>query len=100
MNCDNKDYSINSLLKSLDLDKRGWIIVDYWEDDRCAIGISAIKEPRHLVYICTFGKDENRYDYECETPVGPKLTDYKTVDAGENVGYAELLKVMEKHLIR
>ncbi len=100
MSYGNKDYSIGSLLKALKLEKRGWEIVDHWEDDRCAIGISTIGAPHHLVYVCTFGRDENHYDYECETPVGPELTDYKIVDAGENVGYKELLRVLEKHLIR
>ena len=36
----NKDSSIIELLKKLDLEKRKWAIVDHWDDDLCAIGIT------------------------------------------------------------
>ena len=92
-----KDKSILDLLKKIDLENRGWKIVDYWEGDLCAIGIVAVKNSRRLVYVSTYGKNASCYNYECEVPQGLSLEEYATLGSGEDVDFATLLKVMEKH---
>ena len=94
----NKNESINSLLSRLNLKKHGWIVVDNWDSDQCAIGIAKSDNPRHLVYVSTFGKDNGFYDYECEVPTGSDPTDYATSKMGKNVGFDEFLKELQKHL--
>ncbi|KYF74646.1 hypothetical protein BE15_05160 [Sorangium cellulosum] len=93
-----KDDRIIRLLGSLDLQRRGWSIVDHWEGDTCAIGIARASELRRLVYVSTFDKECDKYDYECELASGPAATDYATTGRGEGVTYDELLEVLIKHL--
>ncbi|WP_437876220.1 hypothetical protein [Sorangium sp. So ce513] len=93
-----KDDRIIELLDSLDLQRRGWLVVDHWEADTCAIGIARASEPRRLVYVGIFGKEYGRYDYECELPSGPAVTDYVATGRGDGVTYDELLEVLMKHL--
>lgn len=94
----NKDSAIVTLLSALDLDKRGWTVVDYWEADATAIGIARAAAPRRLVYVSTFNKDKGRYDYECEVPSGSDETEYDSTDHGSSVAYTDLVRVLEKHL--
>jgi hypothetical protein len=94
----NKDATIVQLLSILDLEMRGWKIVDHWEADTCAIGIGRATNPRRIVYISTFKKEAGRYDYECELPAGQREADYDVIDRGVDVRYEQLLKVLEKHL--
>ncbi len=59
----NKDKSINSLINRLNLKEHNWVVIDHWESDECAIGIANPHSLRILVYISTFGKDSQKYDY-------------------------------------
>ena len=93
-----KDPTIVTLLSALNLERRGWIELDHWDADTCAVGIARRSDPRHLVYVSTFNKAADRYDYECETPSGLDAIDYVTNEKGENVTYAELLDVLVRHL--
>ncbi len=93
-----KDKSIVRLLSALDLRRRGWSVLDHWEGDTCAVGISRKTEPRRLVYVSTFSKKPDRYDYECEAPSGPRDVDYHTSDRGEDVTYDQLLQALLRHL--
>ena len=72
-----KDQSIMDLLAALALPELGWTVVapDPWEADLVAIGIGRIDQPRRLVYVSTFKRAPGRFDYECETPIGPDATD-------------------------
>lgn len=95
-----KDESILTLLGRIDLQSRGWTIRDRWDADLCAVGISSELYPDRLVYVSTYGKPEGKYDYECEQSSSSTEdeTDYKTVDEGHSVDFAELVDAMEKHL--
>jgi hypothetical protein len=93
-----KDQAVLNLLAKLPTALRGWIAVDHWDADRCAIGIAQKESPRHLVYISTFGKKQFEYDYECEKPVGGAGEDYETVERGSDVGFEVLLQAIERHL--
>lgn len=98
MNENDKDESILALLSALEPQRRGWVVVDHWRGDRCAVGVARASEPRRLVYVSTFARGAGRYDYECELPSGPGETDYDSVDRGENVSYDQLLGVLLRHL--
>jgi hypothetical protein len=93
-----KDRAIRELITRLDLTSKGWVMVDHWEADLQAIGIAAKRDPRRLVYVSTFSGDQGRFDYQCETPMGPDDVDYSTTASGENVGFDALLRVLETHL--
>ena len=93
-----KDKTVLDLLAKLPMTARGWIAVDHWEADRCAIGIARKECPRHLIYISTYGKRPFEYDYECEKPVGDATEDYETVGRGSDVDFNELLQAVERHL--
>ncbi|MGK3988334.1 hypothetical protein WME99_35155 [Sorangium sp. So ce136] len=93
-----KDGSVIELVGRLDLQRRGWSIVDHWEADTCAIGIARASEPRRLVYVSTFDKEYGMYDYECELASGPAAADYTIAGRGEGVTYDELLEVLARHL--
>ena len=93
-----KDKSILDLLARLGIKARGWLVMDHWDADLCAIGLGAQKEPRRLVYVSTFRQKADRYYYECEIPCGPELADYSVVEEAENVDFETLLSVLERHL--
>lgn len=93
-----KDKSIRNLVEELKLDQNGWIIVDHWEGDLCAIGIARPQTPRRLVWISTFNKMPGYYDYECEIPAGLEDYEYLSVKEGRDVSFEELLDVLKAHL--
>ena len=93
-----KEERITKLLSALDLERRGWTVVDHWEADTCAIGLARPSDLRRLVYVSTFNKAAGRYDYECELPSGPEDTEYESTDRREDVTYDELVKALERHL--
>lgn len=93
-----KEQAVHQLLAKLPMASRDWIAVDYWDADRCAIGIARKERPRHLVYISTYGKKQFEYDYECEQPIGNATEDYETLERGTDVDFNALLQAIEKHL--
>ena len=93
-----KSPPIHELLSALDLERRGWAVVDHWEGDACAVGVARTSDPRRLVYVSAFNKERGTYDYECEMPSGPSNTDYMTTDRGENVTFQTLLRALQRHL--
>lgn len=93
-----KDQSIRELVSLLDLGRRGWVLVDHWEADLCAIGIARGSESQRLVYVSTYDKDPGSYDYECEVSCGAQPAEYRTVASGENVNFAELVTALQRHL--
>jgi hypothetical protein len=93
-----KDRSILALLAKLPMTSRGWVTVDHWEADLCAIGIASKEHPRRLVYVSTYGKECDRYYYECEEPSGVAPEEHKTVDRGTDVDFRTLARVIEGHL--
>ena len=93
-----KSKEILDLVEKLELDVRGWRIVDHWEADLCAIGVAKASAPGRLVYVSTYEKELGRYDFECEISAGENLEDYITTETGDGVDFATLLAVMERHL--
>ena len=74
------------------------MLVDHWDADRCAVGIANGIEPRRLVYVSTYGKASNNFDYECEVPNGVQPTEYRTVASGNDVSLTKLVTALEEHL--
>jgi hypothetical protein len=95
-----KDASLQAFLARLELDDRGWIVVDHWPADHAAVGIAAKGDPRRLVYVSVFDNAEGFYDYECEEPRGPSPDDYNTTAAGQHVTFDILLSILIRHLSR
>jgi len=93
-----KESSIKVLVARLDLPTRGWIVVDHWEGDLCAIGIASAREPARLVYVSTFGKHNGVFDYECELPPANSDEIYQVAREATDVTFEELLAVMVSHL--
>lgn len=93
-----KAPSILKLIEMLQLDKHGWIIVDHWEADLCAVGIAANKNPRRLVYISSYNKPDGIFDYECETPLAGDNEEYEVEQEGQDVPFAEIMDVLKRHL--
>ena len=93
-----KDRSILDLLSGLSLDRSGWIVVDHWEADLCAIGPTRPSAPGRIVYVSTYNKPDGRYDYECEEAAGPAPENHATGDAGQNVDLPTLIAVLQRHL--
>jgi hypothetical protein len=71
---------------------------DHWIEDRCAIGVAHRAAPRRLVYVSTYKLACGRYDYECESPVGPGSTEYTVTACGFDVDFPALLSVIIAHL--
>ena len=92
-----KDQSILDLLSRADLRAKGWVTVDYWEADLCAIGIRSIRDTGRLVYVSTFRKPRGLFDYECEGSGGVGEP-YIVTKSGQDVTFEELLKVLITHL--
>ncbi len=93
-----KDPSIIDLLARLRLEERGWFIRDYWEADLCAVGISSRTQPSRLVYVSTFDKSANDYDYELEQLCSSTGDDYDCVSEEQSVGFEGLIRRMESFL--
>lgn len=91
-----KDETILELIMLLDLDTRGWQVVDNWNDDLFSVGIVSIERPDHLVYISTYGKPAGKYYYECE--VSLKDEEQKSIGAREDAHFTELIDVLVSHL--
>lgn len=90
-----KDRSILDLLRRLDLDARGWILVDHWEADLCAVGIAHGGRPDRLVYVSTFPTTSQGFFYECEVS---RADGYDVVATADGVSFAVLLDVLVGHL--
>ena len=93
-----KDRRITALLEWLELPARGWIVVDHWDADLCAIGLARADAPRRLVYVSVWRRAVDRFDYECEVPTGPDPTDYRVIATAEDVDLATLVRVLDDHL--
>ena len=85
-------------LEKIDLPRRGWMVVDHWESDLCALGIAALHDPRRLVYVSTFNMPPGLFSYECEVGVGPNMEEYTTTGYDNNVTYEELVGAIKQHL--
>ena len=93
-----KDPSIKEMIMRLDLNANGWCAVDYWESDLCAIGIARSDDYSRLVYISTYNRGSDMYDYECEAQSEEDENDYSVVESGLNVDFDTLQQVIKRYL--
>lgn len=75
-------------------------IVDHWDADACAVGVSSQNEPRRLVYISTYDQEDGAYAFECEAPLEDDADDYQVVDEGNGLKLDTLLMKISSHLLR
>ena len=93
-----KDKSIIELVEGLNLDDKGWTVIDHWEADMCAIGIASKSRPNCLVYVSTFGLPAGRFYFECEVGMAEGELPYSVADTASNVDLLFLEKKMIDHL--
>ncbi len=91
-----KDATIQELVSFLDLHQGDWEIRDHWESDLFAIGIGTKTSKGRLVYVSTFQKPKDIYDYECE--IAGVNGRYESVKEGQNVSKSDLLTILVEHL--
>ena len=93
-----KDESIIKLLDELRPTECGWEIVDHWDADLCAIGLSSNRNPERLVYVSTYQIDVGHFDFECEVRNEKNPLGYDVIRSGQNVDYATLKRELIGHL--
>lgn len=90
-----KSPALVQLIESLDVPKRGWVLLDHWDADTNAIGVAHHLNPRRLIYIAL---TDMGYYYACEEPKGSEVTEFVTTSEGEIISRAELVKIIEDYL--
>jgi hypothetical protein len=98
-----KDRSITLLLKALDLEGHGWVVIDYWEADRCAIGIGRREEgakegERKLAYISTWQEPAGRYFVDLDSPAPRDPLGYVTEASVDDCDIGQVIAMLETHL--
>src|SRR5688500_2157293 len=74
-------------------------VKDYWDADLCAIGFTD-KNEKHLIYVSTYGRNENEYYVSLESPsLNENLSNEPKKEVFENINYIELEKIISEHLI-
>ncbi len=74
-------------------------VVDHWDADLLAVGISRRGEPEPLVYVSAVRDQEGRFDLALELP--PQLgseTPYKDSSWRRDLGLPEVIDVVALHL--
>lgn len=96
-----KDATVLQLIERLTehLGPGTFDIVDHWESDLSAIGITRPSKPGHLVYISTFGHHGDSYFVSLELPPahGSDLP-YEPAGEQQTKSFDELLTLIQKHL--
>ena|SRR5579859_4118639 len=96
----NKDAEIREVLSWL-TDRLGsnFHVVDHWDADRCAIGVTAVHDAKQLVYISSWSRPSGRYFVELETAPSPgSEMPYTTVNKFDTVDREELARIVAEHL--
>lgn len=83
---------MHRLVESLGLETRGWEILDHWDADSCAIGMTSSRSKGRLVYVSTFDKGTERFDDACELRLdeGEVLKLRYFVSASKEFGWYEM----------
>jgi len=95
-----KDATITELLAWLrERAGNAFSVIDHWESDACAVGVSALDDPSQLVYISTYGRAAGFYTVQLET-APPRGSDqpFQTVGGFGPVTREELAGIVAKHL--
>jgi len=97
----NKERSILRFLARLteSLGPNTFDIVDHWETDLGAIGITQPRKPGFLVYVSTFGQFKQNYFVSLELPParGSDLP-YKQGRQQQTQSFNEVLALIQGHL--
>jgi hypothetical protein len=97
---DNKDDEIRDLLIWL-RNQLGpaFVVTDYWEADRSAIGVAKTDDPKQLVYISSRGDATGEYFVELEAaPDDGSEFPYAMVGRFHAVDRQQLLQIVSQHL--
>ena len=94
-----KDPEIRGVLSWL-RDRVGpFLIIDHWDADLCAVGVTAIHDPQQLVYISSWNQPTGRYFVELETaPLPGSELPYASVAKFDTVDREELASLVAQHL--
>src|SRR6266545_2033929 len=79
-------------------DSSSWSLVDHWEADSFAIGITQTAKPSRILYISAFGRQRGRFYYEVETSTKRSRTGSRVDVRRENATYKEVLAALTRHL--
>jgi hypothetical protein len=95
-----KDITIIRLIEKLKLNINFTLVevIDYWDADRCAIGL---KRDNQLVYISTFnyvGNNRLKYDFDLEIIDESDQEKIKVVKSGRKVSETELVNEIKLFL--
>ncbi len=90
-----KDPAIEQLLERCALAEHGWVTVDHWDADLCAIGIGATSRPGLVAYVSTFQMPPGRYFCEVEAS---RDGEPECIERHEDHGFSELMSVLSRWL--
>jgi hypothetical protein len=95
----NKDKSIFTLIEYLSqkYGRDNFKVKDYWNGDKCAIGLTDISE-KYLIYISTIGLKDSGYYVALENPSKNDELPYEAVGEFNNLSLSELDKIFKEHL--
>jgi hypothetical protein len=95
-----KDKSVTDVVRWLEENLHcALVVVDHWEGDECAIGVSRPEEPNRLVYLSTWNRPPGRYLVELEiAPSEGSDLPYNIARRYEDVGRDALLSIVRQHL--
>jgi hypothetical protein len=72
-------------------------VVDHWDADPFAVGVTRGDVCGRLVYISTYQQPAGRYTYECEQSCGEGV--YDVTERAEGVSFEQLDDVIRHHLL-
>ena len=95
----NKDKTINEIIDYFQskFGKTDILIQDYWEGDYCAIGLTD-KTRQYLVYISTYGTEQNKFIVSLENPSINNDLPYLPSGDFDNLSLENLEKIVIEHL--
>ena len=97
-----KTAAISEMLRELErrLGRGSFQVVDHWEADLQAVGISSSHDPSDLVYIALRGDHKRKHfdaALECRPLLGSDLP-YEECGWFESVDMEELILIVQSHL--
>ena len=96
-----KEASIRELLRQLHvrLGPATFEVVNHWDADLCAVGLTKPGVPLPLVYISTFNLPPGRYYVALEAPPNAGRMDlYEHAGELTNVDFEQLVRILSDHL--
>ncbi len=96
-----KDKSIEIILEKLFsyFGEDNFCLMNYWDDDLCAVGFRNLTNKKYLIYVSTYQKPQNSYFLEVEKANSQtELTDYDVVERFEEINTEKLFQMLEKYL--